>query len=323
MKINNIWKKIERNEGIYLPTLKKVPIISKNTKICLMGSCFADEIGWVLAENKINIGKVEYNTEMKHVSYPWGTFFSPQNMLDIIELSLFDKSDEFFDEKTFIRVPKKLIGNHYNKTTQANEDEDHKLINLFLKARLETKNYEKAKNEIKNKIQFFKKSILDADVIIITLGLIETWIDKDKNKAWHSFHGNALKKESIENKAIFKQLNLEEVCHCLKIIINTINSESKKKIIFTVSPIPLNFTFTNKDIVIANKYSKSLLRTAVEKFINDNDIYYFPSFEIVQDCIGWPNAFKDDKRHVKVEIFKNFIAPKFIESFTDFERFDL
>ena len=59
MKINNIWKKIERNEGIYLPTLKKVPIISKNTKICLMGSCFADEIGWVLAENKINIGKVE------------------------------------------------------------------------------------------------------------------------------------------------------------------------------------------------------------------------------------------------------------------------
>ena len=33
MKINNIWKKIERNEGIYLPTLKKIPIISKNNRV--------------------------------------------------------------------------------------------------------------------------------------------------------------------------------------------------------------------------------------------------------------------------------------------------
>ena len=76
-------------------------------------------------------------------------------------------------------------------------------------------------------------------------------------------------------------------------------------------------------MVQANKYSKSVLRAAVDSFIDDKKIFYFPSLEIVQDCVGWPNSFKKDKRHVKVEVFKNFIAPKFLESFTDFERFNL
>lgn len=56
-----------------------------------------------------------------------------------------------------------------------------------------------------------------------------------------------------------------------------------KKKIFTVSPIPLNFTFTDNDIVVANKYSKSMLRASVEQFIDNKNIFYFPSFEIVQD----------------------------------------
>lgn len=315
--INNRWKKIERYNGIYLPTLNKIPIITKNTKVCLMGSCFADDMGWVLAENNINIGKVEYIPHMRIVSYPWGTFFSPMNIFDLVEISLNEKSDEFFDESTFIRVPSNLEGNHYERTLQLKSSEDYKLINLFFKARLSTKNYHEAKKKIKEKLDFFKKSILNADVIIITLGLIETWVDKNKKKAWHSFHGDALKKTSVENLAEFKHLNYEEVLNYIQKIINLISL--KKKIIFTISPIPLNFTFTNKDIIIANKYSKSLLRTAVESFIDDKNIFYFPSFEIVQDCVGWPESYQLDKRHIKPEVFKNFIVPKFIESFTDIE----
>lgn len=76
-------------------------------------------------------------------------------------------------------------------------------------------------------------------------------------------------------------------------------------------------------MVQANKYSKSVLRAAVDSFIDDEKIFYFPSFEIVQDCVGWPNSFKKDKRHVKVEVFKDYIAPKFISSFTDFKSFKI
>ena len=45
MKINNRWKKIQTTSGIYLPTLPKIDLINKNTKVCLMGSCFSDEMG--------------------------------------------------------------------------------------------------------------------------------------------------------------------------------------------------------------------------------------------------------------------------------------
>ena len=50
MKINNRWSKVERSKDIYLPSQIKIPLISRNTKVCLIGSCFADEMGWVLNE---------------------------------------------------------------------------------------------------------------------------------------------------------------------------------------------------------------------------------------------------------------------------------
>lgn len=101
--INNRWKKVERSDKIYLPTLNKQPIISKNTKVCLIGSCFADDMGWVLAEKNINIGKVDYLPDIKQVAYPWGTFFSPMSIADILEITLNQKTEDFFDDESLDR----------------------------------------------------------------------------------------------------------------------------------------------------------------------------------------------------------------------------
>ena len=304
--INNRWKKIERSKDVYLPTTTNNPIIKSNTKVCLMGSCFADEMGYSLAYNNLNIGKVDVDNKMEQVHYPWGTFFSPMNIFDILHLSFNGKIKNFFDESSFIRVNKDIIGNHYEREFQIDKDEQHILLNLFFKARLKTNDLDFVVNEIEKKLITFKKSILDSEVIIITLGLIETWVDKKKNKAWHSFHGNALKKQSVENLATFKQLTFEEVSEFIREIIKIINIKKNKKIIFTVSPIPLNFTFTNNDVVLANRYSKSVLRSALERFIDNKEIFYFPSFEIVQDCVGWPLSYKEDKRHIKEKCWGMF-----------------
>jgi len=316
MKINNRWKKVEKLNGIYLPTLPKIDLISKKTKVCLMGSCFADEMGWVLRNEKINIGEVEQNQEMEQVTYPWGTFFTPMNLSNILEISLNQNSD-FLDEKSFIKVPQDLNGNHYQSANQYDLDNNYNLWCLFLKARLKTSDTNCAIKKVKEIFHKLRQSIINADVAIITLGLIETWVDKDKELAWHSFHGDVLKKKSIDNLGYFKRLNFEDTTYHIKKIVASIKNIGEKKIIFTVSPIPLYFTFTDQDIVVANKYSKSILRSAVDQFIDNKDIFYFPSFEIIQDCVGWPNSFKEDKRHVKVEVFKKFIAPTFINNFTN------
>ena len=317
MKINNRWKKIQQVEGVYIPTLPKIDLINEHTKVCLIGSCFADDMGWVLKNENIDIGNVEYNNEMKNVIYPWGTFFTPMNLFDVLNASISNNTKGLFDRRSFIKVPKDLTGNHYQSSKQHDVNNDYNFWCLFIKTRLNTSILDHAilkVNEILNKLN---NSLKNADVIIITLGLIETWIDKDKNFAWHSFHGDALNKKSIDDLAYFKQLNYGDVTNYIQKIIKIINTIGNKKIIFTVSPIPLNFTFTNNDVVIANKYSKSVLRSAIDGFIDNKDIFYFPSFEIIQDCVGWPNSFKDDKKHIKSDVFKDFVVPTFMKSFTN------
>ena len=71
-----------------------------------------------------------------------------------------------------------------------------------------------------------------------------------------------------------------------------------------------------RDSVKATKVDSfvKLLFLFDDKFDN---VYYFPSFEIVMDCVG-PTAFKEDLRHVRPEVFSEIIAPQFLESFGDF-----
>lgn len=316
--INNRWSKVFRSDNLYLPTLNYTPIINKNSKLCLMGSCFADEIGWQLHSRGLDIGKVTFNNELKQALYPWGTFFNTSNLFEILSHCISDRQINF-DMNHFIKVPLTMIGNHYESETSLNHEVNFKLMNLFFKARLDTSCLDTAIDEINMKLNFFKDSILNADTYIITLGLIEVWVDKLSKLTWHAFHGKALNKKSIDDKAEFKRLSYEENTKNISKIINLLlNTGPQKKIIFTVSPIPLAFTFTNSDIVVANRYSKSVLRASIENFIDNKKIFYFPSFEIVTDCVGWPEAFDDsDKRHIKVSVFNDYIAPLFMKKFTD------
>ena len=62
-------------------------------------------------------------------------------------------------------------------------------------------------------------------------------------------------------------------------------------------------TFRNQSCITANSVSKSILRVALDnvltKYKEDDQIYYFPSYEITKDYLVDP--FKDDNRHMKDE----------------------
>ncbi len=156
--------------------------------------------------------------------------------------------------------------------------------------------------------------------MIFTLGLIEAWIDKENGRSWQSFYGNALTSKSYKDLAELKVLSYEECLESVRKCIDLVSSYGEKKnIIVTVSPIPLEYTFRDVDIIVANRYSKSVLRTVAEQVTLENEfVHYFPSMEIVTDCVGWPNAYKEDKRHINVDVFTEKIAPLFMDNFCDF-----
>ena len=69
--------------------------------------------------------------------------------------------------------------------------------------------------------------------------------------------------------------------------------------VITVSPIALERTFSDRDILIANCEGKSLLRAVLGEFsrIHD-DVMYFPAYEMVTS-LGEIGFIPGDLRHVK------------------------
>ena len=68
--------------------------------------------------------------------------------------------------------------------------------------------------------------------------------------------------------------------------------------------VPLERTFTPSDVAVANSYSKSVLRAAVEPFVAGRDhIEYFPSYESVL-LTDRSIAFVDDQVHIDVALVR-------------------
>jgi len=298
-KHNRIWRNTPKYDICMPPVVPDKKFLSKESKVCAMGSCFADEMGWWLQSKGINVGDHGEVDELQHLLYRWGTFFNPKNLSDCLDKVIKDSwktEDEHF----------------------AYIEKEDTFYNLFMKVRGNSNDLDVVKQKLKNVEEYWKEWLEESDVIIITLGLIEAWINKSNGRAWQAFVGNPISRKSFQDLAEFKALSYQECLSEVKKSIDLVNGFGKEKnIIITLSPIPLEFTFRDQDIITANRISKSTLRVVADQVCQDySNAYYFPSFEIVMDCVG-PSAFKEDLRHIKPEVFSDLIAPQFLESFGD------
>jgi tetratricopeptide (TPR) repeat protein len=140
-------------------------------------------------------------------------------------------------------------------------------------------------------------------VIVVTLGLAEAWFDQKLGVYLNSappqpaitaepdrFRLDVLSYDDISKGidrllALFKRYGHRE-----------------HKVLMTVSPVPFNATFTGKDALAANTYSKAVQRAAVEAAVERYDnVDYFPSYEIVT-LTDRKTAFHLDNIHVNPEI---------------------
>lgn len=160
-------------------------------------------------------------------------------------------------------------------------------------------------NERRKAVNKVNSLVLKANIIVITLGLTEVWEDKSSGITLN-FSPSPKLLSKYPDRFEFKTLTFEEVyTHIEKTIqlLSLCNPKAKK--ILTVSPIPLESTFCEQDVVVANSQSKSTLRSAVGEICKANkDILYFPSYEMVMNN---KNAWMDDLRHVKGEFAHKII----------------
>lgn len=153
-----------------------------------------------------------------------------------------------------------------------------------------------------------------ADCVIITLGLVEAWFDRDSGLNFNtSPHPRAMQREARRvkmslglgkpNRFVHMRPNFAFLRDKMHRLINSITRYAPKaKIIISVSPVPLQATMTADDVVMSSSLSKCLLRVVAEDARDSfNHVDYFPSYEMVMNS---PRAltWEQDEIHVKASL---------------------
>ena len=153
----------------------------------------------------------------------------------------------------------------------------------------------------------------EADLLIVTLGLVEAWYDKLTETYLNTSPYHLLARHG--DRFELRVTGYEDNKRALQDLIALIRANKPDaKILLTVSPVPFSDTFSGQDVVIANTYSKSVLR-AVAQALSEQHAFvdYFPSYEMVM--LSDPaSAWLADHRHVRRD-HVNFIVTQFVENY--------
>ncbi|MGH7026584.1 GSCFA domain-containing protein [Brevundimonas sp.] len=137
-------------------------------------------------------------------------------------------------------------------------------------------------------------------LVIITLGLAESWFDLETGLYLNGAPPPAALKR-YPGRFALDVLSYSEVLESLERIRELVRRHGRPdaKILITTSPVPFKATFSGEDALTANCYSKSVQRAACREFSSaHNDVDYFPSYEVVT-LTERKLAFEVDNIHVR------------------------
>lgn len=251
--------------------------ITKELKISSMGSCYTRQISSILINKGYNYLITEY--PFTNGSAHWQQVLNTSSMRQIFEYSLSETwapVERWWVKDCKLQDPYRL-GIVYNK-------DDHQY--LFSKH-----------------VKSSREALVSADLIILTLSVIEIWRNKHDKKSFCRVP--PLESFDERNHEFYIQ-SIEDCIDDLKYIVNILKTNNNNvKIIFQLCPIPLMATFRQDvDILTANNYSKSVLRVAIEYIVsNFKNTFYFPCYELIH--FAKVGGFEDDERHPKIITINN------------------
>ncbi|WP_338764209.1 GSCFA domain-containing protein [Bernardetia sp. ABR2-2B] len=275
--------------------LNPIPLqkrINLSNKIVAMGSCFSENIGQKLIDNKFET-----------LINPFGVIFNPLSVIQLLEWIMEDKNGNILEQN---------LENYYIQY-------DEVFYNYHLHSKIASQNKEELKQVIKEKAKQTYAFLEQADTIILTFGtafmyeLIERNNEKsDKKIPISNCHKQP---KTLFNK---KLIDLEEAKAKFEHFIKKLNSFGKreKQVILTVSPVR-----HLKEGLVENNVSKSILRVLAHHICqseieNFDNINYFPSYELVLDDLRDYRFYEADLLHPNAQAI-NYIWAKFAESYFD------
>ncbi|MFT6148237.1 MAG: hypothetical protein ACJAUH_000918 [Saprospiraceae bacterium] len=182
-----------------LPFVSSAFEITHADKLLSIGSCFSENIGDQLLNNKFPI-----------IVNPYGILFNPisiiQSLQQIINNKQFSESDIFYHNQHWQSFYHHGRFSNINKTT--------------------------CLNNINNAITTSNQQVQNLDYLILTLGTANVFVHKESNQIVANCH--KVPNSEFERK----RLNVDEITTAFEPIFNQLKTINPKlKIIFTVSPV--------------------------------------------------------------------------------------
>jgi hypothetical protein len=149
-------------------------------------------------------------------------------------------------------------------------------------------------------------TVRQAQVVFMTLGLTETWIDRETGLAMNRPPGG---RGLVTHQDRFRFVEfgfraiLEELCACFALI--RVSCNPGMRFVVTVGPVPLGATFRASDVLVSAGASKAVLRAVAEELCRSFDyVDYFPSYEMV---MASPRslAWQPDQAHVSSAMIRH------------------
>jgi Tfp pilus assembly protein PilF len=178
------------------------------------------------------------------------------------------------------------------------EVKDGRFIDMQLAAGLMPTSKE-AMLGMRRAVSNYMKMVKQAKVVIVTLGLAEAWYDTKFDLYTNTMPFKAAA-ERCPGRFELHVLEYNELLSTLREILRLLETYGHPdfRMLLTVSPVALSSTFTDRDALIANCYSKSVQRAAAEVISRENPrVDYLPSYESVtlsDRSVAW----RDDQAHV-------------------------
>lgn len=282
--------------GRLLPPIEPAFQLTPGEKIFTIGSCFAREIEERLVQAGFDVPVKGFQTRIGEFPHPGPHLLNEYN------------------SGTILQRIESVYGGFPYADHMGVEEVKGGYLDLFLHIHQRPVTLTRLL-ERRREIESIYQNLHDANVLVITLGLVETWFDNLNG----CYLNKAPSKESIKSnpgRFCFRRMDVEDVVERMTSCISLINAHSKKKILLTLSPVPIEATFTSSSAILANSYSKSVLRVAAQMLIEKFDnVQYFPSYEIA--ISGGAHSFIDDNVHVSretVDVIMNYLFENYLQA---------
>ena len=149
------------------------------------------------------------------------------------------------------------------------------------------------------------RRIADCRTVILTLGLAECWYDR-MTGLYLNYVPLRGTLNASPGRFELHVLSFEEAYRFLhdSLVLLERHAQPGLRVLLTVSPVPIQATYRDMDVMIANTYSKSVLRVAAEQAaIQFPFIDYFPSYESIT-LSDRGTVFEQDHVHVTMDAVK-------------------